>query len=169
MPGPAAWWKRLSRAAPRDRTELAVMLGALGVLVLVSLFFLLAGEVLEGDTQEFDTRVLTALRRPDNPSMPIGPAWLQSGALDITALGGPTVLGLATLAICGFLVLQGMARTAAFVFVAATGGWLLNEVLKQVFQRARPTSCRTCGRSCPSASRAGTRCPRRRCTSRWGR
>ena len=106
------------------------MLGALGVLVLVFLFFLLAGEVLEGDTQKFDSRVLTALRSPDDLSVPSGPAWLQSGALDITALGGPTVLGLATLVISGFLVLQGMARTGAFVFVAATGGWLLNDLLK---------------------------------------
>ena len=48
------------------------------------------------------------------------------------------MLGLATLVISGFLVLQGMARTAAFVFVATTGGWLLNDLLKQVFQRARP-------------------------------
>ena len=114
------------------------MLGALGVLVLVFPFFFLAGEVLEGDTQKFDTRVLTALRRPDDLSTPIGPAWLQPGALDITALGGPTVLGLATLVISGFLLLQGMARTGAFVFVAATGGWLLNDLLKEVFQRARP-------------------------------
>jgi undecaprenyl-diphosphatase len=124
--------------APRDRSELVVLLGGLGILLLLLTFFLLAGEVLEGDTQSFDTRVLSALRRADDPSIPIGPAWLRGGALDITALGGPTVLGLATLAICGFLILQAMARTAAFVFVATTGGWVLNEILKEIFQRARP-------------------------------
>ena len=129
----------LRRVAPRDRGELAVLLGSFGVLVMLLAFVLLAAQVLDGDTQTFDARVLTALRRADDPSMPIGPRWLRAGALDVTALGSSTVLGLATLAICGFLVLQRMARTAAFVFVATSGGWILNELLKEIFQRARPT------------------------------
>ena len=58
--------------------------------------------------------------------------------MDITSLGSPTVLGLAVIAVVGYLLLQGMFRTAVFVFVASTGGWVLNSVLKQVFQRARP-------------------------------
>ncbi len=132
------WRRWLSRLAPRDRSELVVLLGGLGILLLLLAFVLLAAEVFEGDTQSFDNHVLTALRRADNPAIPVGPAWLRAGALDITALGSPTVLGLATLAVCGFLMLQGMTRTATFVFVATTGGWVLNEVLKEVFQRARP-------------------------------
>jgi undecaprenyl-diphosphatase len=137
---PRARWRHwLARLAPRDRGELVVLLGGLGIILLMVAFFLLAAEVLDGDTQAFDARVLMALRRADDPSVPIGPVWLRAGALDITALGSPTVLGLATLAICGFLLLQGMARTAAFVFVATTGGWVLNSVLKEVFQRARPS------------------------------
>jgi undecaprenyl-diphosphatase len=135
---PAGWWKRLAGVAPRDRLELELLVGALAVLGLVFLFFHLAGEVLEGDTQKFDTRILLALRDPHDPSVPIGPAWLQSGALDLTALGSSTVLGLATFSICGFLLLQGMARTAVFVFVASAGGWLLNDALKLAFHRARP-------------------------------
>jgi undecaprenyl-diphosphatase len=135
----ASWWRRwLSHLAPRDRSELAVLLGAVGILVLLLAFALLAAEVFEGDTQAFDNRVLMALRRADNRSIPIGPPWLRAGALDITALGSPTVLGLATLAVCGFLLLQRMARTATFVFIATIGGWFLNETLKEVFQRARP-------------------------------
>jgi undecaprenyl-diphosphatase len=31
-----------------------------------------------------------------------------------------------------------MARTAVFVLIATTGGWFLNEALKDIFQRARP-------------------------------
>jgi len=115
-----------------------VLLGAVGILVLVLAFALLAAEVFEGDTQAFDNRLLMALRRADDRSIPIGPPWLRAGALDITALGSPTVLGLATLAVCGFLLLQRMARTATFVFIATIGGWFLNETLKEVFQRARP-------------------------------
>jgi undecaprenyl-diphosphatase len=135
---PAGWWKRLAGVAPRDRLELELLVGAFAVVGLVFLFFHLASEVVDGDTQKFDTRILLALRDPHDPSVPIGPAWLQSGALDLTALGSSTVLGLATLSICGFLLLQGMTRTAVFVFVASAGGWLLNDALKQVFQRSRP-------------------------------
>jgi undecaprenyl-diphosphatase len=133
-----AWRTRLDRLASNDRGELVLLLSAVAVVVLIFTFAELADDVLEGDTQGFDTWLLRALRRPDNPALPIGPAWLQYAALDITALGSFTVLGLATLAIAGFLLLQGMTRTAAFVFVATTGGWLLNDLLKETFQRTRP-------------------------------
>ena len=115
-----------------------LLLSAIAVLLLIFTFAELADEVLEGDTHGFDTWVLRALRQPGNPGLPIGPAWLQSAALDITALGSLTVLGLATFAIAGFLLLQGMTRTAAFVVVATSGGWLLNDLLKETFQRTRP-------------------------------
>src|SRR3954467_8720605 len=95
--------------ARRDRSELVVLLGGLAALLLLVAFFVLAAKVLDGDTQSFDAHVLRALRRADDPSTPIGPVWLRTGALDITALGSPTVLGLVTLAVCGFLLLQGMA------------------------------------------------------------
>jgi undecaprenyl-diphosphatase len=124
----------------RDRRELVVLAGGLAIPLLLFVFALLAAVVVDGDTQSFDIHVLTALRRPDDPSVPVGPAWLAAGARDITALGSPAVLGLATLAICGFLALQGMRRTALFVLVATSGGWVLNEVLKEIFQRARPTA-----------------------------
>jgi len=35
-------------------------------------------------------------------------------------------------------LLQGMARTALFVLAASAGGWALNALLKELFQRARP-------------------------------
>ena len=115
-----------------------MLLGALALLVLVFGFFELAGDVLEGDTQAFDERVLQSLRRPDDPSVPIGPRWLRIAAADVTALGSASVLGLTVTAIVGFLLLQRMQRTALFVLTASVGGWLLNTGLKSVFQRARP-------------------------------
>jgi undecaprenyl-diphosphatase len=122
----------------RDRTELTLLLSALCGALLLAGFFVLAAEVVEGDTQGFDVRILEALRHPDHPETPIGPRWLTSAALDITALGSSTVLGLVTLSISGFLLLQGMKRTAAFVFLATASGWALNDGLKLVFERARP-------------------------------
>lgn len=122
----------------KDRGELAFLLAALLTIVLVIAFVGLAGEVLEGDTQRFDERMLAALRKADNPAVPIGPWWLQSAALDITALGSAAVLSLAVLGVVGFLLLQGAWRSALFVLAASSGGWVLNALLKQAFGRARP-------------------------------
>ena len=127
-----------ARVAARDRSELLLLLGTLALLGIILVVLNLAGEVLEGDTLDFDKRMLAALRKADNASQPIGPAWLEMAAFDITALGGPTVLGMTVFAIVGFLVLQGMYRNAAFVFLASVGGWMLNDLLKEVFARPRP-------------------------------
>ena len=122
----------------RDRDELWVLVGTFVLLGAAFAIVNLAGEVLEGDTLEFDKRLLASLRKASDPSQPIGPAWLESAALDITALGSATVLGLAVAAVAGFLVLQGMYRHALFVLVASAGGWFLNNGLKLLFARPRP-------------------------------
>ena len=94
--------------------------------------------VSEGGTQHFDDLVLRSLRQAVDPSLPVGPAWLRGAALDITALGSGWVLGVVVAAIAGFMLLQGLRRTALFVLVASVGGWVLNALLKELFQRPRP-------------------------------
>lgn len=123
---------------PRDREELALLLAGVAVLVLLVGFGRLASEVLEGETLTFDKQILASLRDPADLSRPVGPAWLLSGALDVTALGSATVLGLVVFAVTGFLVLQGMWRMGTFVLMACSGGWFINLALKQFFQRPRP-------------------------------
>jgi undecaprenyl-diphosphatase len=122
----------------RDRTEVGLLTGALIVVLLVLAFAWVSDLVLGGATQHFDERVLLALRQAGDPSKPIGPAWLRAGALDITALGSGTVLGLAVAVIAGFLILQRLRRTAAFIVIASVGGWVLNAWLKEIFARPRP-------------------------------
>ena len=132
------WRKLLTRVKPRDRTEFALLIGSIAFLLLLVVFSKLASEVLEGETQSFDKKILLALRDPADLSRPIGPRWLVSGALDITALGSATVLGLTVFAVAGFLLLQGLWRRALFVTLASCGGWFINAALKQLFQRPRP-------------------------------
>ena len=85
--GGGRWWSQL------DRRELTWLFVGLGLCVLLFGFVSLAGEVTEGDTQAFDTKILKALRDPADPSRPIGPAWMEEPLLDLTAIGGSTVLG----------------------------------------------------------------------------
>jgi len=123
---------------PRDREELQILLGAVALLALIWLIISLADMVLEGDTRRFDEWVLGALRVANDPSRLKGPRWLTWGAQDITALGGPTVLGLTVLAVTGYLFLHKLYRNGLFVFAASVGGWVLNWILKQAFARTRP-------------------------------
>jgi undecaprenyl-diphosphatase len=129
-------WRRLNTLERRELTWLGVGLGA---CVLLLAFVTFAGEVMEGDTLAFDTKILQALRSPTDPAKPIGPAWIENALLDLTAIGGPTVLGLVTLAVVGFMVLQTRYRTALFVLLTAASGELLDFGMKQLFQRPRPT------------------------------
>jgi undecaprenyl-diphosphatase len=130
--------KRPRFRRPRDRQELSILVGAIVILALIWIFATLAGEVMEGDTRQFDEWVLGALREPADPGLLRGPKWLASGAQDLTALGSPTVLGLTVLVVTGYLFLHGLYRNGMFIFVASVGGWVLNWLLKAAFARSRP-------------------------------
>jgi undecaprenyl-diphosphatase len=121
------------------RRELTWLFVGLGACVLLLVFLKLAGEVIEGDTQAFDTKILQALRNPDDPSKPIGPPWIEESLVDLTAIGGPTVLGLVVLAVIGFLILQTRFRTALFVATTWLSGEIVNSAMKHAFNRPRPT------------------------------
>jgi undecaprenyl-diphosphatase len=134
----ARWRQWLARLRPRDRAELNLLLGSAAFLLLILCITRLASEVFEGDTQRFDRQILISLRSAADPTVPLGPPWLTSAALDITALGSATVLGLVVLAVGGFLVLQGTWRTGVFVVLATSGAGFINAALKHFFQRPRP-------------------------------
>jgi len=131
--GGGRWWAQL------DRRELVWLFAGLGLCLLLFGFVSLAGEVIDGDTQAFDTMILRALRDPADPSRPIGPAWIEGPLLDLTALGGGTVLALVVAVVAGFLVLQTRYRTAIVVAITWCSGELLNAAMKHVFNRPRPS------------------------------
>jgi undecaprenyl-diphosphatase len=117
--------------------ELAVLLAIVGIAAGVWAFGLIADEVVEGDTQPFDRKVLSAMRAPNNLA-PIGPPILQEAARDITGLGGITILGLLTFTVIGFLLLDGKKRMAFFTCGSIASGLLVSAILKGVFDRPRP-------------------------------
>jgi len=118
--------------------EAAVLLAALGIVLSLTVFAKTAGEMREGDLREFDDGVLRMLRSPDDPSVPIGPAWLVQAAIDVTALGGTTVLALFLVIVLGYLALEHRHDAIVLVVVATAGGGLLGEGLKWWFARKRP-------------------------------
>jgi len=129
---PKTWFSRL------EQHELEWLLVGLGACVLLLVFLKLASEVMEGETLAFDKRIVLAFRKADDPSRPIGPAWMASSMMDLTALGGPTVIGLAVVAIVGFLLLQTRYWTALFILVTAASGEAVSYVMKTAFYRPRP-------------------------------
>ena len=138
--GRERWWTRPWRSVRTlEQRELSWLLVGLGACAMVWIFLSLSGEVVEGETQAFDVRILKALRNPNDPSLPIGPPWMESVLLDLTAVGSPTVLALVVLAVTGFLLLQTRYWTALFVMVTVVSGEVVSSAMKHLFSRPRPT------------------------------
>lgn len=129
------WRDRAERWRPLEtRTILALLVVAAAGWGFAEL----ADDVMEGETRAFDSRILLAMRAPDDPTNPIGPRWLEEAGRDITALGGMTVLSLLTAAVAGLLWLQGHRGTMVFLVVAVAGGMLASSLIKAGFDRPRP-------------------------------
>ncbi|WP_244856974.1 phosphatase PAP2 family protein [Aromatoleum bremense] len=102
------------------------------------IFIEVAEDVVEGDTRALDNAILVALRAPGEPDSPLGPAWIEAVARDVTALGSFTVLGLVVAAVTVFLLLARRHRTAMFVLLGTSSGMLASVLLKGAFSRPRP-------------------------------
>lgn len=124
-----------ARVGALERWTLAAIVTAAAALFA---FGKLAEAVAEGGARGFDTRILLALRNPDDPSDPLGPRWFEELMRDFTALGGVAVLVAVTLFVCGFLLILRRRHTALMVAAAVGGGTLLSQLLKWSFDRPRP-------------------------------
>ncbi len=127
----------VSRLDPR-RERALVVASIVTCLAGSGLFVAVAIGVEYGVFETFDRRLLLACRRADDPTLPIGPAWMVEAARDLTALGGVAVLSIATLGVTGFLWLDGRRRTAGLVAGAVLSGLVVSYVLKQLYDRPRP-------------------------------
>ncbi len=120
------------------RLEVFILLAVLAAVAGLWTFGVLAAEVSEGDTGKFDERILIALRQPGNLAVPIGPPWLLQVARDVTAFGGAFGIGIISVSILGYLLLQRHYRFFGLVFVAVYGGSALALLFKLWFHRTRP-------------------------------
>jgi len=125
----------------RDQIKIGRRASLASVLTSAFLLFVfgfIAQEVAGGETSAFDRQAILALRDPADPSVPIGPAWLQEAARDVTSLGSIIVLAIITLAAAGYLFLARKHVAAWLMLVAVFGGIALIDLLKAAFARPRP-------------------------------
>ncbi|MBN8814501.1 MAG: phosphatase PAP2 family protein [Sphingomonas sp.] len=113
---------------------------ALGLLVvsLVGLGAYLADELIEGESWAIDQRLLMGLRVPGDLQQPIGPHWLLQAAIDVSALGGPTLRILFGGAGLAWLLYRRRRAEAGWIAVSLIGAALLSSVLKYAIGRPRP-------------------------------
>lgn len=124
-------WLTLAR---RDIAPIALLLGiALPMLAFIAI----ADEVGEDEARWFDESLLLALRTAD-PADPIGPRWLETAVMDVSALGGFAVLALVTLFASGYLLALKKWPDALMLLAATLGGTAISEGLKMGFNRPRP-------------------------------
>lgn len=104
----------------------------------ISLFLSIADELDDGDLNAIDTEIFLMFRTGVDNAQPIGPAWLQETAAEITALGGYTVVFLLVASVIGFLLVSRKYGPALYVFLSIGTGTLVGHLLKELYARPRP-------------------------------
>jgi undecaprenyl-diphosphatase len=122
----------------RKRPEIWLLGGIFLAGILLLAFGRIAEEVIEGDAAKFDQAVMLALRTPSDASDPLGPAWLEEAARDITSLGSYAVLGFMFGAVVIYLLMTKRRSATLWLSASILGGVLLSNALKFAFARPRP-------------------------------
>jgi len=102
------------------------------------LFVYIANAITKGREWSLDQRILVALRKPGQPKVPIGPLWLEQSAIDISALGGFTIMWVFSAALFVFFLFIGRSLEATLFALSVAGSSLLNAGVKFVIARPRP-------------------------------
>ena len=130
--------RRKRTVLPRTNAEIVPLAALLAAATFALVFGLLANEVFAGSTAGVDRNLLLLLRSTTDLSNPLGPAWVEESARDLSSLGSNSLVGLIVFATALFLVFVGNGRAAALVLAAVAGGTLLFWVLKIGYSRPRP-------------------------------
>lgn len=137
--GPGRALSKASRtsAAARGPAPAPVLLYAAaagGVLA----FAAIAAAMRKPGTHAVDQRILLATRSPEDMSDPIGPAIVDEGVRDLTALGSAVVITTVTAVSSLYFLFRGNRRAAATMFVTVAGGAAVVGAVKLAFRRPEP-------------------------------
>jgi len=115
-----------------EREKKALIAGFAAASLAILLFGWLATQMLRGATEEFDSAVRQTVHGWAAP-------WLTFLMLKVTSCGSELFLVPLGALIAWRLVAAGRRHAAALFAIAAAGGEALNQLLKLVFGRPRPT------------------------------
>src|ERR1700748_3085359 len=99
-----------------------LLIAAAAVALAVLLVALIGGAIDHGAQFAFDRAILLWARGGSAHGAPIGPAWFRAAMLDLTAIGGVTVLVLMVALVAGFLAIGRHWLTLSLVLGGTIGG-----------------------------------------------
>ena len=108
-----------------------LLLSFMAVTVLVAGFVHLTDEVIEGSTLHLDQAVLLGIHQVHSP-------WLDALVTSTTDIGGLIGVVILTLLAVGLLCLARKYRAVVQLLIGVGGADLMNVLLKNMFERARP-------------------------------
>jgi len=126
------------QSAPDVRHPPFVFIALAALAGAVLILTILGRTIAHGDRFAFDSAIMLALRQAGNPAIPAGPLWLKQAMVDVTALGGETVLTLAAALTIGFLAASRHLLAAALVFGGTVTGSIAVAFAKNLVGRERP-------------------------------
>ena len=109
----------------------------IAIALLLVAFGVLGSEVTEQETEAIDHRILLAFRTDDGS--PIGPRWLASTMVNLSALGSGAVSTLVVGFAAIFLMMARRPAFAALVALCGLGAWGVMAMFKLILARPRPT------------------------------
>ena len=115
-----------------------LMIGAGAVAVGILLLGLVGDAFEDGVQLDFDRTILLWMRHGTMHGAPIGPAWLKLAMIDITAIGGATVLPVIIAITAGFLAVRRLWLTLWLVLGGTISGSIAVTIVKALVARARP-------------------------------
>ncbi|MEQ8306418.1 MAG: phosphatase PAP2 family protein [Hoeflea sp.] len=129
------WLARGLKTGNANRLPVALFaIVTLGVYAFIEI----ADELAEGELRKIDESLFLILRSPTDSNIPIGPAWLQETAVEITAIGGYPLIILTLAAVAGFFIVTRRYGAAAYAVLSVGTGALLSQTLKNYYGRPRP-------------------------------
>ena len=117
--------------------EIRILLNLFILVTALLVFTYVAKEVVSGESKGFDEMTLNYLRH-DGKIMEDEQTWLTGMMIDITALGGTTIIFMITAAVVFYLLIQKQYEFMWLILIATIGGAILSFGLKELFARERP-------------------------------
>lgn len=127
------------QSAPDARHPPFVFIAMAALAGAVLILTILGRTIARGDRFAFDSAIMLAFRQDGHPTLPAGPLWLKQTMVDVTALGGETVLTLAVVLTAGFLAASRHMLAAALVLAGTITGSIAVALAKSLVGRERPT------------------------------